>query len=76
MTVEIVLLPDPFTLDWSGWAETVAGYNPGLASEVDLDGEWRAFAQDFCQAVPTAPDPELFEAWQDWALAVKLALQV
>jgi hypothetical protein len=75
MTVEIVLLPDPYTMDWQPWAETVAGYNPGLASEVSPDDPWEEFAQRFCEAVPTAPQPGLFDTWQDWAAALKLALK-
>lgn len=76
MSIEIVLLPNPFTMDWQPWADTVAGYNPGLATEVDPAAPWQEFAQRFSEAVPTAPSPDLFTAWQDWAAAVKLALQV
>jgi hypothetical protein len=76
MTVQIVLLPNPDYMDWQPWAETVTGYNPGLASEVDPELPWQDFARYFCEAVPAAPQPEGFDAWQDWASAVKLALQV
>lgn len=76
MTVEIVLLPDPFTMDWQGWADTVAGYNPGLLNEVDPDAEWRDFAERFCEAVPQAPMPDLFEDWRSWASSLKLSLAV
>lgn len=76
MAVEIVLLPDPYQMDWQPWADTVAGYNPGLIEEVNPDDPWEEFARRFCQAVPAAPQPGGHEYWQSWALACKQALQV
>jgi hypothetical protein len=76
MTVEIVVIPDPNYIDWQGWADTVAGYNPGVLQAVDPELSWRDFAHQFCQVVEAAPHHDLFTDWQDWAAAVKLALQV
>lgn len=76
MSIQIVILPNPYTMDWQPWADTVAGYNPGLAEQVDVDAPWQDFAQRFCEAVPEAPQPGGHEFWQSWALAAKQALQV
>ena len=73
-TPKVVLLPDPYTMDWRGWADVVAGYNPALSGEVDPNEPWRQFAARMCQALPGAPMPDRFGAWQDWAAAVRLAL--
>lgn len=72
----IVLLPDPRFMEWKPWVDTVTGYNAGLFSEADENMEWHEFGDAFCRRFPQAPTPEGFEAWQDWAIAVKLALQV
>ena len=76
MAVQIVLLPDPYVLDWQPWADTVVGYNPGLIEEVNPDADWPDFAQRFCQAVPGAPEPDGHATWRSWALALKQALAV
>lgn len=76
MAIEIVLLPNPYTMDWQPWADTVAGYNPGLLELVNPDADWKDFAQRFCEAVPEAPQPDGHEFWQSWALALKQALAV
>jgi hypothetical protein len=74
--VKIVVLPNPFMLDWGNWRDTVTGYNPGLINVIDPDTDYPEFAERFCQVVPEAPRPDVFPAWQDWAAATKHALQV
>jgi len=76
MSVEIILLPDPYTMDWPQWADTVAGYNPELVEWVDPDDSWQDFARRFAEAVQEAPKPEGHSDWQSWALALKQVLQV
>jgi len=72
----ITILPDPFTMDWPGWAEVVAGYNPKLSGQVNPDDPWPDFARHLCLIIPEAPQPDAYAAWQDWAVAVKQALGV
>jgi len=76
VTVSIRDLPNPDGLVWAEWADFVVGFNPGLRSQVDVDDDWRDFAQRFCETVPQAPEPDLFVEWKEWASALKLALQV
>ena len=76
MAVQIVLLPDPYTMDWQPWADTVAGYNPGLIDHVDPTEGWQEYARRLCEAVPEAPQPDAHAFWQSWALALKMTLQV
>jgi len=72
----IVALPEPYSLDWQGWADFVAGYNPGLLGELDPNDDWREFARRLCNVVPEAPQPDQFTDWRAWAAAVKLATGV
>lgn len=74
--VQIVSLPNPYMMDWPNWAAFVVGYNPGLMDKVDPDIDWQVFAQRLRETVPEAPGPETFQSWQDWAVALKLVLQL
>lgn len=74
--ITIVMLPNPYTMPWQAWADTVVGYNPGLEEWVDPDEPWDQFAQRFCQAVPNTPRSDGFTDWRDWAAAAKSALAV
>jgi hypothetical protein len=70
-----VIIPDPQGLDWDRWAATVVGFNPELASHVHPNMGWESFAMYFADDVSSAPLPAGFETWQDWARALKLAVQ-
>lgn len=74
--VEIVAIPNPYMLDWQGWADFVTGYNPGLVDTVDPSEPWQEFARRLHEAVPDAPAPEQFADWRDWAAALKLVLHL
>jgi hypothetical protein len=76
VTVEIVLLPDPSMMTWKDWVDTVAGFNPELLDWTNPNNDWIPFARQLCEAVTAAPQPDLFRSWQDWALALKQALQI
>lgn len=70
-----MVIPDPRGVPWQQWADTVVGFNALLRNRIDPDSDWREFGETFCQYVPSVPYPEDFETWQEWAIAVKYALQ-
>lgn len=76
MAVQIVALPNAYTMDWRQWSDFVTGYNPGLREHVDPDEDWQHYAVRLREVVPEAPTPDGFVAWQDWATALKLVLQL
>lgn len=66
-------LPNPYGLDWQTWADTVVGFNDTIRSVVDPDLPWQEFAVRLAEFEPNSPQPDLFDAWEDWAAALKLA---
>lgn len=73
---KLVVLPNPLSLTWRMWADTVVGYNPGLREMEDPGLEWVEFANRLCEALPDAPRPEGHETWESWASALKLAFHL
>ena len=70
-----MILPDPRRVTWDRWAATVVGFNPELANQLHPNVGWENFASFMADTIPGAPQPDGFEEWQSWAVALKRALQ-
>jgi hypothetical protein len=64
-------LPDPASMDWQDWVDSVVGFNPELRNKVSPDMEWELFADILAQHMPQTPNPDLFDDWRAWADALK-----
>lgn len=67
-------LPDPRGLTWSQWANTTAGFNPTFGQYVNPAMPWGAYGMALLYLIPSAPRPDMFGTWQEWARALKLSV--
>lgn len=67
-------LPDPTSLTWQEWAATATGYNPSFGQYVHPAMLWPDFANALIYLLPETPRPDGFKSWQEWAVALKLAV--
>jgi hypothetical protein len=70
--------PNPETMDWQDWVDTMVGFNgrsavPMLASS---DDDWREFADRIALIVPDAPGHDEFQDWREWAHALRASLSL
>jgi len=73
MPAQLHALPNPFTLEWDDWVDTVVGFNPQIRDQGDPDLPWQLFAQRLTKFAAATPGPELFDDWRSWADALKSA---
>jgi hypothetical protein len=67
-------IPYPEEVEWEWWAQTVVGFNPSLANQLDASMPWQEFGDRMTLVVPSAPRTDIFDSWQAWASALKLAV--
>lgn len=68
------VIPNPENLTWALWASTTVGNNPTFGQYLHPALGWKDFGRTLYFLEPQAPRPELFETWQKWASALRLAL--
>lgn len=69
------IIPDPTTLSWGRFAETLINFNPTITQQVTPDSLWEEFANRLALQIPQIPRPDLYDTWQAWAVGLKQALQ-
>lgn len=74
MTTRLDVLPNPTSMSWRDWADSVVGYNSVLRNQVSSDLHWEDFATYLSRVVPETPNPRMFEDWRAWAEALRRAL--
>lgn len=67
-------IPNPQNLSWQQWATTVAGFNPTFSQYVTPTMDWTDYGRTLTYLEPQVPRVEMYDDWQEWARALKLAI--
>jgi hypothetical protein len=62
-------------LGWPRWVTEAISLNQNFPGQIGFDAQapWQDFASRLSLFVPETPQPQLFESWQAWVAALKLA---
>jgi hypothetical protein len=69
-------VPDPRAMEWQDWVDSMVGMNGrlGLPNLVNVNDDWREFADRLALHVPDTPYQGDFDDWRDWVYALRASL--
>lgn len=66
-------ISDPYSTPWQQWVDTLVGFNLSLRATLSPDEPWQVVADRLTESEQSAPRPESFTDWREWAAALKQA---